>query len=146
MLTFFQFLTERQHDSVGEYRDWGIIHPATGRIFSGQEHPTVTRHEDLTNELIKKKKVPPRPDHPEYAHVHFDNGDGHLMIRNVTHANRAAVQKAFYDLPHHSSKRVEMDHEFNGKRKHIAGPAAKVYNVNKAALEDEKKRMPWLHK
>ena len=148
MLNFLQFISEMRHDSVTAYRDWGVIHPKTGKIISGLDHPTASRHDDLINDLVKKKKLPlmRQGNQPEYAHVNFKSGEGHLMLRNVNAGNRAAVHKSFFKLPHHPSKQVELDHQVSGKDKHTKGTALKVYNDNKAALDVEKEKYPWLHK
>lgn len=110
MLSFAQFIDEAHHKVLGRmYRDWGIVHPTTGEVISGESHPTAKTHSQLKKSLDKRSKY--MGDAPEWAHVDYGRGEGHLMLRSVYNHNKEAAQKAYRDLPHHSSGNVVVNNK-----------------------------------
>ena len=119
MQTFLQFtLIEQQHKFVKAYKDWGIIHPKTGQVISGLKDTHAKHHDELKKRLAAKiqdqKHKTEMSRAPEYAHVDFGHGDGHLMVRSVNNENKHAVLKVFDHLPHHVSGEVRVNEKHKG--------------------------------
>ncbi len=110
MLSFLQFLAESEH-STCPYRQWGVVHPKTGRMISGDKHPEATTHGSLKRALATKAGLKEKDykDWPEYAHVKDEpKQQGYMMVRGLHKRNAPAVLKSFSKLPHHPSEQVLM--------------------------------------
>lgn len=98
MKTFFQFILEAKHEMYGNYtHDWGLIHPHTGKLISGQNHPTARDHGELKSELLKKNPNIHGLHYAEYAHVSHENGT--LHTRSFHPEAHRGLKKALKKLP-----------------------------------------------
>lgn len=126
MKTFLQFITEQKHSHGDVVHDWGVIHPKTGKLISGVNHPSATTHTHFKKELHKKN-----PDiHPGgYAdYIHYTSHEGlttHTRSNNgVAHHG---LKKALKNLPaaknySHDNESEKTSHDFSNERdfhKHV---------------------------
>ena len=105
ILTFHQFVLseglEEQEHSCCPYKEWGVIHPKTGKTTSGDRHPTATIHSDLKQKMREKNsKLTSKhtKEYPEYGHAEHDKPSGYLMVRGINKGNAHAVGKAYHKL------------------------------------------------
>lgn len=128
MLTFLQFVNEAQH--FGKHQHWGLIHPTTGKIIPGEEHPTATGHHSLMAAL-HPNSVAPR--YAKYATTHSTRypEKGDINVYDIDKENKPAVLKAWDKLPHHQSNQVYAEYGQTIGKRHaapFAGHKDKVYN------------------
>lgn len=82
------------------------MHPKTGALINGHDHPTARNHHELILDLEKKDKAHKYRDYAEWGHTkHGDN-----FIRNVHHDNAHAVLKGSKQMPHSDSTHVDDAH------------------------------------
>lgn len=127
-------ITELQHP-IPQYKTWGIIHPHTGKLISGHEHPTARHHGHLKTLLSRQEPRIPWHHAPEYGVTHFqhggDNNSGYAFVRGVTNQNKDKVLKAWSELPMHSSGHMLI----NGSKE---GPEIQMRNHVKNADFNER--------
>ena len=131
MKTFIQFLDEAAHSAGSMVNDWGLIHPKTGALISGQKHPYATTHNNL-RKTMKTTHPDISPHHyAEYVHYDAHGNGGTLQVRSHIHAQHQALQKGLKNLPlakHYEHGRNDSDdkehfHEFDNAKqlhKHIS--------------------------
>ncbi len=114
---------------TGSYSEWGIIHPS-GKLISGDDHPTAKIHGDLEGHASKQYKIP--RDHFARYYTpdrHYDD-HGYLALQtsNNKHSIGAAM-KGFNKLPHSESNTVYHDHGLHSAdTKYESGHKSKIYN------------------
>ena len=114
MKTFLEFLKEEtlieaNHAEGGRVHDWGVIHPKTGSLISGQQHPTATTHRILKSNLFKNDRRIPTSHYADYVHyTHTSQGtkdapglSSHLVtqVRSSNKTQHQALQKGLKHLP-----------------------------------------------
>ncbi len=121
MKTFKEFLLTE--DPRNGYHEWGIIHPS-GKMVSGDNHPTATDHHQLLRSTIQKGENP-----RHYAQYAMDKSPEAMYLR--THHNKVSLGnaiKAYDKLPHASTKEVKHDHKRRLSDVYTVGHKEKVYN------------------
>ena len=125
----FDKLGKINEDTRKDVSQWGVIHPATGKMIDGNKIPGIGSHMDLRVHLSKTDdSVPAREWHkaPEYAHVADSRSsggmhhNGYLTVKRVRNDNKHLVMQNFSKLPHHPSGEVYI----NCKN----GPKIRMYN------------------
>lgn len=98
MKTFLQFLNEADHDSPpGMVHDWGVIHPQTGHLVSGMNHPTAKTHAQLKTSTTKN--------YPEYSHYKHETHGNTVQVRSYDKSQHHSLRNSLDNLP--SVKRYE---------------------------------------
>ncbi len=110
MKTFKEFcLTEDKH-FMSKYTtgtgEWGIVHPS-GKVESGDQHPTATNHMAL---ISTHKKLGSAAEYHNHTH-------DRLSIRTKDKESLGAAIKGFHNLPHNESGYVYHEHaDYSGDK------------------------------
>jgi hypothetical protein len=138
MQTFFQF-TEATH-CESPYKEWGIIHPHTGEITSGDDHPTANSHPDLIKKLHPHRKVSffsPDTKKADYARYALDGSRSRAgaLYLQTNDRNKKGVLQAWKNLPVHSSGKVVLIHNQNNGKEMFHDDARKFLARSESFLK-----------